>query len=181
MNICIYGAASEKIDQSYKTAVETLGEAMAKRGHSLVFGGGMYGLMGAAVRGISSAGGKSIGVAPKFFRPDGVLFDNCSEFHYTEDMRQRKALMEKLADAFLVTPGGIGTFEEFFEMYTLLKLGQTNKPIAIFNINGYYNELVFMLEKAAEKGFMDKESLELFFISEDKNEILDYLERKTVG
>ncbi len=179
MNICIYGAANEKIDESYKTGVEALGREMAKRGHTLVFGGGMYGLMGAAVRGVSKEGGKSIGVSPKFFRPDGVLFDNCTEFYYTEDMRSRKALMEEKSDAFLVVPGGVGTYEEFFEMYTLLRLRQTQKPIAVYNLNGYYQPLMDMLQKTAEKGFMDKESINLFLCSEDINEILNYLENKT--
>lgn len=179
MNICIYGAANETIDEVYKQSVEALGEMLAKRGHTLVFGGGMYGLMGSAVRGVAKAGGKSIGVSPKFFRPDGVLFDNCTEFYYTDDMRSRKALMEEKSDAFLVVPGGVGTYEEFFEMYTLLRLKQTDKPIAVFNINGYYDPLIEMLEETAKKGFMDKESLDLFLCSEKAEEIFDYLEKKS--
>lgn len=178
MNICVYGAANECIEESYKTKVEALGEELAKRGHTLVFGGGMFGLMGAAVRGVHKAGGKSIGVSPKFFRPDGVLFENCTEFYFTEDMRSRKALMEEKSDAFLVVPGGVGTYEEFFEMYTLLRLKQTDKPIAIFNVNGYYNPLIEMLEQTANKGFMDAESLDLFLCSEEPKEIFEYLENK---
>lgn len=178
MNICIYGAANETIDESYKQGVEALGRELALRGHTLVFGGGMYGLMGAAVRGVSQENGKSIGVSPKFFRPDGVLFEGCTEFYYTDDMRSRKALMEEKSDAFLVVPGGVGTYEEFFEMYTLLRLKQTDKPIAVYNLNGYYDPLMYMLTQTAEKGFMDKQSIELFLCSEDINEIFDYLEKK---
>lgn len=180
MNICVYGAAKESIGQIYKTTAELFGKEIAERGHTLVFGGGKYGLMGAVVRGVSKANGKSIGITPKFFCPDGVVYENCSEIYYTEDMRSRKALMEKKSDAFVVLPGGIGTYEEFFEMYTLLKLNQTKKPIAVFNINGYYNPFLKMLSATAEKGFMDKETLDLFLCSDDPKEIFDYLEQNAV-
>ena len=177
MNICLYGAANENIDQSYKTAVEALGEQMAIRGHAMIFGGGKYGIMGAAARGISRKGGKLYGVAPKFFLPDGVLFEDCTEFFYTEDMRSRKALMEQKADGFLVTPGGIGTYEEFLEIFTLVRLKQLDKPIAVFNVNGYYSPMLNLLYHTAEQGFMDKQSIDNILFSDNIDEILTFLEK----
>lgn len=114
MNICVYGAASDEIDKIYTAEAEKLGEKMAKCGHSLVFGGGAGGMMGAAARGIHKNGGNIIGVVPTFFNVDGILFEHCNEMIRTETMRERKQIMEDRADAFIMTPGGIGTFEEFF-------------------------------------------------------------------
>ena len=130
MVICVYGASSDTIHPDFLKAGEALGAAMARRGHSLVFGGGGHGLMGAVARGVASGGGSITGVAPRFFNVDGVLFDGCTEFVYTDTMRERKAIMEERADAFLMTPGGIGTFEEFFEILTLRQLGGTTSPSA---------------------------------------------------
>ena len=103
MNICIYGASSNIIDKTYILETELLGKEMAIRGHSLVYGGGGEGLMGAAARGFHENNGKIIGVAPSFFKVDGVLYEHCDEFIYTENMRQRKEIMENKSDAFVVT------------------------------------------------------------------------------
>ena len=120
MNICIYGASSELIDAKYMEETEKLSRVLASNGYGLVFGGGAQGLMGAAARGFKAMNGEIIGIAPTFFmNVDGILYDQCTQFIYTETMRERKQLMEEHADAFLVTPGGIGTFEEFFEILTL--------------------------------------------------------------
>ena len=115
MNVCLYGASSTEIGEPYITATETLGEMLACRGHSLVYGAGGAGLMGAAARGMKRGGGYVVGVVPSFLKVDGVLFDGCDEMIFTDTMRERKQIMEERADAFVVTPGGIGTFEEFFE------------------------------------------------------------------
>lgn len=176
MNICLYGASSNEIDKSYISATERLGTVMAKRGHSLVFGGGGSGLMGAAARGVYSAGGKIIGVAPSFFNVDGRLFEHCTEFVYTKTMRERKEIMETRADAFIMTPGGPGTFDEFFEIFTLRQLGRHTKPITVFNIGGYYDGLKAMLENAADKKFMTQQALKLCFFTEDPEELFDYIE-----
>lgn len=175
MNICIYGASSNDIEKMYIHAGEDLGRFMAQSGHTLIFGGGQTGLMGAVVRGLSEYGGKSIGIAPRFFDIPGVLFADCTEFIFTETMRERKDLMEKKADAFIMTPGGIGTMEEFFEIYTLKQLKQHNKPIGILNTGGYYNDLIALLENTAAKGFMAHECLDLFVVSEDPEILLQLL------
>lgn len=176
MRICVYGAASNEIDKSFLEAGENLGREMAKRSHELVFGGGKNGLMGAAARGINEKGGHIIGIAPEFFNVDGALFEKCDEMIYTKTMRERKMLMEEKSDAFIVTPGGIGTFEEFFEILTLRSLDRHKKPIAIFNTNGYYDALLSFLENGVKENFLREDNLRLFFVSENESEILSYLE-----
>lgn len=181
MNICLYGASSNDIDPSFFKLVEALGAEMAGRGHRMIFGGGAMGLMGAAARGMSSQNGEIIGIAPTFFDKPGILYDKCTDFIFTQTMRERKELMEKSSDAFLVVPGGIGTFEEFFEILTLKQLNQLNKPIAIFNVNGYYDALLHLLDSTIEKGFM-KESCRSIYAAFDGitaiSDMLDAIEKE---
>lgn len=178
MRICLFGAASPLIDEIYIKKVEELGRKMVERGHSLVFGGGANGLMGAAARGVRDAGGHMLGVIPTFFEDEYVeeVCDFCNELIETNTMRERKQLMEDNADAFIVAPGGIGTFEEFFEILTLKQLCRHNKPIALYNINGYYNEIKIAMEAATEKGFIRENCMELFYITENQEELFEYLE-----
>lgn len=176
MNICLYGASSNTIDEKYIKQTEEFGEVLASRGHSLVYGAGAGGLMGAAARGVYKKGGKITGVAPSFFNVDGILFEHCTEMIYTETMRERKEIMENRADAFVMVPGGIGTFDEFFEILTLKQLGRHNKPIAIFNQNGYYNSITALLENAIKEGFMTEKNRKLLGVFETGEELLSYFE-----
>ncbi len=176
MKICIYGASSDEINKAYIDSTYNLGCEIGKRGHSLVFGGGATGLMGAAARGMTSQNAEIIGVAPKFFNVDGILYDKCTDFIYTEDMRERKFIMEESSDAFIVTPGGIGTFEEFFEVLTLKQLGRHNKPIVLFNINGYYDSINSLLENAVCERFMKESCRDLLKSFSDIDEMLSYIE-----
>lgn len=176
MRICMYGASSNKIDESFMRETEILGEKLAANGHSLVFGGGTNGLMGAAARGFYKMGGKIVGIAPSFFNVDGVLFEKCDEFIYPHTMRQRKAIMEENSDAFIVTPGGIGTFDEFFEILTLKQLGRHAKPIAIFNINGYFDNLLKVFDSAIDLDFMDNRVKALCPAFKDPDQLIAYLE-----
>lgn len=176
MNICVYGASSDAIDREYITTVEKMGEEMARRGHNLVYGAGAQGLMGAAARGAAKGGGKIIGVSPSFFKVDGVLYDKCTEMIFTETMRERKQIMEERSDAFVMTPGGVGTFEEFFEILTLKQLNRHQKAIAVLNLNGYYDDIAQLMTHAAAGGFMKEETLNLYKFFTDYNEMLDYLE-----
>ena len=181
MNICVYGAASPIIDKKYTEVGEKLGRLLGERGHTLVFGGGNSGLMGAVVRGITEQGGESIGISPEFFRPDGVLFEGSSKTYFTADMRSRKAMLDSLSNGFIISPGGTGTYDEFFEIFTLKRLGQTNKPIAILNTDGYYDPLLKLLYHTAELGFMEKEDIEsMLFVSDDIEKIVDYIEKNAV-
>ncbi|MBR2903975.1 MAG: TIGR00730 family Rossman fold protein [Clostridia bacterium] len=178
MRICVYGAASHTIDKEYIEKVEALGAEMVKRGHSLVFGGGGNGLMGAAARGVRSQGGYILGVVPQFFGDEDIerLYNECDEVIEPETMRERKQIMEDNADAFIVAPGGIGTFEEFFEILTLKQLCRHNKPIAVYNIKGYYDEILTALDAATQKGFIRGGCKDLIFVSEDRAEIFAYVE-----
>ncbi len=176
MNICVYGAASNKVPQEFINKTEELGNLMASRGHTVVFGGGANGMMGAVARGAASGGGNILGIVPKFFNADGVLFKGCSELIFTDTMRQRKQLMEERSDGFIVAPGGIGTFDEFFEILTLRSLGRHSKPIAIFNVNGYYNALEQMLDNAIDGGFMEPAVKDLCGFFDCSKKLLDYLE-----
>ena len=176
MNICIYGAANNEIDSSFIKAGEKLGKVMAKRGHTLIFGGGATGMMGAVARGVIRGGGKTIGITPKFFDVDGILFKESTEMIFTKDMRSRKEKLEDMADAFIVTPGGIGTMDEFFETLSLIQLKQMNKPLIIYNINGFYDNLIALLQKSAKLGFLYNEDLDLYFASDSVDEIMEYLE-----
>lgn len=176
MTICVYGASSDLIDKKYIEVTEELGRKMADRGHGLVYGAGAQGLMGAVARGVYEKKGEIIGVAPSFFNVDGVLFENCTEMISTETMRQRKQIMEDRADCFIMTPGGIGTFEEFFEILTLKQLARHKKAIAVLNINGYYDAMEKMMQNAIDGKFMKPECSKLYEVFTDIDEMLDYLE-----
>lgn len=178
MKICIFGASSNEIDKKYIEAVEKLGAFLAQKGHSLVFGAGANGLMGAAARGFKANGGKIYGVIPEFFRREcvEVIYTECDEIIYTETMSQRKAKMEELADAFIIVPGGIGTFEEFFEVLTLKQLARHTKPIAIFDIFGYYDKLEDFLEYSIKEGFIRENCKSLYCCSDDVEKTVDYIE-----
>ena len=181
MRLCLYGASSNLIDKKYIEATENLGEEMAKRGHTLVFGGGANGLMGAAARGATKAGGEIVGISPKFFDVDGVLYDKCTEFIYTETMQERKHLLVTKSDGFIVMPGGPGTFDELFETLSLRQLGIHNKPIAVFNIDGYFDPLGQMLKNAFNGNFMTEEILELCPLFNNETDLLKYLEDNENG
>ena len=178
MNICVFGSASTEIDKSYIDAGERLGEEMAKRDHTLVFGAGCNGLMGAVARGVHRFGGKVIGVIPTFFEDNEieVIYRKCDELIYTETMSERISTMTKLSDAFITAPGGVGTFEEFFEIFTLKQLGRHTKPIAVFDTNNYYKKLDEFLQHAVEEKFIRKECQALWHYSDDINDVLDYIE-----
>ena len=172
MKICVYGASASRLDAAYFEQAEELGRLIGENGHSLVFGGGNHGLMGACARGASSSGVEIIGIAPRFFDEPGVLYECCTRFLYTETMRERKEAMEKLSDAFLVLPGGIGTFEEFFETLTLKQLGRHAKPMALLNTLGYYDSLVQTLETAINAGFLSRSCLSLFALCDSPAEAM---------
>lgn len=178
MNICVYGAASNEIDQKYITAIENFGETLAKRGHNLVFGAGGGGLMGAAARGVKKVGGKIYGFIPEFFREEKIekLYDECTKLTFTKNMAERKAGMEDMADAFVIVPGGIGTMEEFFQVLTLKQLGRHTKPIAILDVDNYYCELDDFISAATKLKFISNACKDLYFYSDNFDKIFNYLE-----
>ena len=178
MEICVFGAASKIIDEKYLIAVEEMGEYLARKGNNLVFGAGSTGSMGAAARGFKKGGGMIHGVVPSFFKEtlsDYVNWD-CDKLTLTETMRERKAIMEDEADAFIITPGGIGTFEEFFEILTLKQLGRHRKPIAVYNIDGYYNSMDDAISHSIDEGFVKTTCRSLFKVFDNLEEMVEYLD-----
>lgn len=174
MKICIFGASSDSIASEYIENAFRLGKVIGENGHELIFGAGNTGLMGACARGLHSVGGKSVGIAPKFFDEPGVLFPQCSRMIFTETMSERKKLMEDMCDAFIVLPGGIGTFEEFFEVLTLKQLGRHNKPIVLLDTSDYFSPVIALLTSTAEKGFMSRSCLSLFTVCSDTQKAVEY-------
>ena len=178
MKITVYGAASNRIDQKFYDAGFELGKALGERGHTLVYGAGSEGLMGAVSQGFKAAGAFVHGVIPKFFEENGYenIFYDADKITYTETMAERKAIMEDECEAFIITPGGIGTFEEFFQVITLKQLGRHQKAIALFNAHGYFNELNTLMKTAIEKGFINKECAKLAKSFDNIDELIEYVE-----
>lgn len=176
MVVCVFGASSTRLDEKYILQVEKLGAELAKRGHSLVFGGGKNGLMGAAARGFKSENGSVVGVTPYFFKPKGVIYEQCDELIITDTMRERKAIMEDRADAFIVAPGGIGTYEEFFEVLTLKQLARHAKPIVLFNTEGFFDKIVDLIDTDIKNDFIREQTQSLFSVSADIEEVIRLIE-----
>ncbi len=175
MNICVYGASSSDINKGYIQDGEALGLEIAKRGHTLIFGGGKNGMMGASARGTDQNGGKVIGIAPSFFNVDGVLYD-CDEFIYPDTMRERKQLLEEKSDAFVITVGGIGTMDEFFEILTLKQLGRHNKPVVILNSGGFYNKLLDLIDFYIEEKVLLDTIKTLYYVADNPQDAISYIE-----
>ena len=181
MQICVYGASSAVLEDKYLEAGLRLGRAMGRRGHSLVFGGGDTGLMGAVARGVKAEGGRVTGVAPSFFRVDGVLYQDCDEMIHTNTMRERKQIMEELSDGFIMAPGGIGTMEEFMEILTLRQLGLHEKPIGVLNTCGFFDPLAEVMRRFEQEHFLKATVMDLYQVFEEPEPLLDALEHPTVG
>ncbi len=132
---------------------------------------------GAAARGVDAEGGYLLGIAPRFFDEPGILYQHCTEFIMTETMRERKHLLEEKSQATIVVPGGIGTYEEFFEILTLKSLNRLDRAIVFYNINGYYDLMRQLLEHTAKEKFMEPAILDMCKFMDKPEEILDYIEQ----
>ena len=177
MNITLYGAASENIDRVYIEGVEALGRVMAQRGHAMVFGAGATGLMGAAARGMHKNGGRIIGITPHFMHTMEPISDLCTELVATETMAERKSLMEEKADVFVIVPGGVGTLDEFYQILTLRVLHRHQKPILLYNIDGFWNSTLAVIREGVEKGFISDEALEAILLCDTPEQIFEALEK----
>lgn len=165
----------------YKEKTEALACAMNRRGVSLVYGGGNRGLMGVLARAVYDGGGRVTGVLPSAMNFDRVTDGTkATETIIVSGMHERKKTMYSLASGFIAMPGGIGTFEEFCEIYTWRQLGYTDGNIALYNVSDYYEPFLEMLEKAVEEGFLSKAVKEILIVSDDPDILLDRLfsERK---
>lgn len=152
-NICVYAASSNAIAPHFFLDARELGTRMALAGVGLVYGAGCTGLMGEVARAVHASGGKVTGVIPTYLRRDGLCYEECDELIVTPDLRERKAIMESLADGFIGLPGGFGTLEEILEIITLKQLEVHEKPIVILNTGGYYDPLAALFDNAFDQGF----------------------------
>lgn len=174
--ICVYCSSSCAIDEKYFSVARELGTEMARRNIGLIFGGGMVGLMGETARAIHEHRGEVIGVIPEALNLKGIAYEKCDQLIVTKDLRERKATMEEKAAGFIALPGGFGTLEELLEIITLKQLRYHNKPIVIFNVDGFYNGLIEIFENIIKLNFAKKESRDLYFVADNVTEALDYIE-----
>ncbi len=174
--ICVYCGARAGADPAHEAAAHQLGTALAARGWTLVYGGGNVGLMGVLARSALTAGGEVIGVIPQALLDVEVGLRDVSQLVVTDTLRERKAIMDSRADAFVALPGGFGTLEELMEVLTLRQLRYHNKPIIIVNQNGYYASLLSLFDHLLEQGFIARQQMDLFDVVADVDEAVDRLE-----
>jgi uncharacterized protein (TIGR00730 family) len=180
MNICVYCASSNHIPEIFFAAARALGQGMASRGWSLVYGGGSVGLMGALAESIHTAGGNVIGIIPQGLLDREVGYLRADELIVTTTLRERKQIMDDRADAFVALVGGFGTFEELIENITLRQLGYHDKPIIIVNTDRFYDPLLEQFERVFALGFTAEHHRRLYTVVREIDEVFGLLER-TVG
>jgi hypothetical protein len=178
--LCVFCGANFGRRPAYRLAAEQLGGLLAQRGITLVYGGGNVGLMGALADAALAGGGRVVGVIPQALAEKEIAHTGLSEMHVVGSMHERKALMADLADAFLSLPGGFGTWDEFCEALTWSQLGLQKKACAFLNVEGYYDALLALTERAAEDGFIREEHRKLLLVDGDAEILLDRLENYDV-
>jgi uncharacterized protein (TIGR00730 family) len=170
--VVVYGASSADAEKVFVDAAFQLGSLIAKAGKRLVSGAGSTGLMAAVENGALAAGGISIGIIPQFMVDNGWLHEGLTEVRVTATMHERKNMMAKMADAVVALPGGTGTFEELFEIITWKMLGLFVKPIIILNTDHYYDPLLDMLDRTAQRHFMNPVFKKLWAVAQTPEEAL---------
>jgi uncharacterized protein (TIGR00730 family) len=163
-NICVFCGSSTIVDGKYLRGARDVGAMLARNGYGVVYGGGNIGLMGAAADAALEAGGKVIGVIPKFLRDKEVAHDGLTELHLTETMHERQVGMAERSDAFVVLPGGLGTLAEFFEVLTWKQLGLHDKPIMLVNDFGYWDSLIEFAGHAEGEKFLRASDADLYAV-----------------
>jgi len=174
-DICVFCGSSKGDDPVHAEAAQELGQAMALRELGLVYGAGNIGLMGVVADAALAAGGRVVGVIPEKLVGRELAHEGLSELIVVETMHERKAKMHNLSDAFITLPGGIGTMEEFFEAVTWRQLDYHTKPIALLNVDGFYDGMEQFFKTILSAGFLRPKHSELFFSETDPNRLLDRL------
>ncbi|MGL4819098.1 MAG: TIGR00730 family Rossman fold protein [Bacilli bacterium] len=154
-SIAVYCGSRDGRSENYRAAAIELGACIASRGWRLVYGGARSGMMGAIADTVLQGGGEVVGVMPHVLATKEITHTGLTDLHLVDDMHARKLKMMDLADAFVVFPGGAGTLEEFFEVYTWAQIGIHQKPIVFFNVDGFWDPLFKMLDHFVAEGFMD--------------------------
>lgn len=174
-SICVYCGSRPGNQPEFAAIAAFVGTWIGKRGGQLVYGGGRNGLMGIMADAALAAGGRVVGIIPKALVEKEWAHTGCTELHIVENMHERKYLMAEHADAFLALPGGIGTLEEFFEVWTWRQLGYHDKPVGLLNMNGYYDALLAFLASSVKTGFMNDWLMDLIRTSSDAESLLETL------
>ena len=174
-SICVFLGASTGKHPAYMDATAALGRELAKRGITCIYGGSCTGLMNQLAESVLEAGGEIVGVTVQSLKDKEEFHKGLTRLHVVPTMQERKTLMIDLSDGFVVLPGGIGTYDEFFEVYTLRQLGFHSKPCGLLDVNGFYEPLKQMLGKAEQEGFMKHPYREAIVVSSDPSEMLDLL------
>ncbi len=175
MNVCVFAGSSSGARAGYREAAAALGTAIAERGMGLVYGGASVGLMGTAADAALAAGGRVVGVLPSWLDRRELAHTGLSELKVVGSMHERKALMADMADMFAVLPGGIGSLEECFEVWTWTQLGIHKKPIGLLNVEGYYDALETFLDQVVAESFLRPEHRGLLCSAPTADELLDLL------
>jgi uncharacterized protein (TIGR00730 family) len=171
--LCVFCGSASGSRPSYAEAAAALGAALGRRSIGLVYGGGSIGLMGVIADAVLRAGGSAIGVIPRGLYSAEIAHAGLTELRVVSGMHERKAVMASLADGFIALPGGLGTFEELLEMLTWLQLGIHRKPVALLDVEGYWNGLRTLLDDAVAAGFVKPARAELLLVETDVEGLLD--------
>lgn len=174
-SICVYCGSRAGVDTAYTEAAQAVGQWIGHHGGQLVYGGGRTGLMGIVAEATHQAGGRVVGIIPKALVDREVANPLCDELHVVPDMHQRKAMMAHRSNAFLALPGGIGTFEELFEVWTWRQLGYHDKPIGLLNVADYYSPMLQFLQSTVQADFMNPWQMELISSDHRVPELLTHL------
>jgi len=174
-SICVFCGSSSGVKGAYEDAARAFAEHAARRGIRLVYGGASVGLMGAIADAARRAGGEIIGVIPRALVDREIAHSGLTKLHVVDTMHERKAMMAELSDAFVALPGGLGTLEELFEVWTWGMLGLHAKPYAILNVDGYYSPLIDFLDHARDEGFIRSAQRAMLVVEDDAMRLLDTL------
>ena len=180
-NLCIYCGSAAGADARFAEAAEIVGRAIAGHGYGLVYGGGCVGLMGIVADAVLAHGGRVIGVIPEALVAREVMHRGLTELHVVRDMHERKAMMADRSNAFLTLPGGIGTFEEFFETLSWATLGLHHKTMGVLNVAGYFDPLIALLDHAVSQQFVRPENRKLLLVSADPETLVVDVMRQSGG
>jgi uncharacterized protein (TIGR00730 family) len=179
-SICIFCGSNFGTQPVYEQAAQGIGRSLAQRGMELIYGGGKVGLMGIVADACLREGGRVVGVMPRALVAKEIAHRGLTELHVVESMHERKALMADLAGAFIALPGGYGTWEEFCEVLTWSQLGLHRKACAVLNVNGYYDPLLALADRAVAEGFVRQEHREILLSDTDPVRLLDRLSNYVV-